>query len=275
MSAYYGVMGNPIKHSLSPDIHALFAQQTKQDMHYQALLVGEQEFTAAVHRFFAQGGKGLNVTLPFKQQAWQLAQQTSQRADNAQAVNTLTLLDDGQIHGDNTDGEGLLNDLSNQYAQQLDGKRLLIIGAGGAVRGVLANLLAENPCEVVISNRTLASAELLAEHFADQGQINALPMAQVKGPFDVIINGTSASLQQRLPELHEQLVNSHTLVYDMVYGAKPTVFMQWGLEQGAHQVADGLGMLVEQAAAAFKIWRQVEPNSIQAISHIRKQLSNN
>lgn len=273
MSHQYAVMGNPIKHSLSPQIHSLFAQQTQQDMSYEALLVQENDFEKTVERFFANSGKGLNITLPFKLRAWEMADESTSRADFAQAANTLTLLDDGRIQADNTDGAGLLADLTNQYTQLLEGRRILVIGAGGAVRGVLANLLDEKPSELVITNRTLSTAEQLAQHFSSQGNIVVAQIKDTQGPFDLIINGTSASLMQRLPEVHGKLINSHTLVYDMVYGNEPTVFMRWGLEQGAHQVADGLGMLIEQAAEAFKLWRNQEPNTAKVVDVIRAQIS--
>lgn len=273
MNDHYAVMGNPIEHSLSPRIHSLFAQQTQQSMSYTSILGDLDEFENQVRDFFLRSGKGLNVTLPFKQRAWKMADQCTPRADFAQAANTLTVLDDGRIQADNTDGAGLLHDLINQYTQLLEGRRILIIGAGGAVRGVLANLLGENPNELVIANRTLSKAQQLAQHFLTQGNIVAANIEDVRGPFDLIVNGTSASLDQRLPELHDQLVNTHTLVYDMVYANEPTVFMRWGLEQGAHQAADGLGMLIEQAAEAFYLWRNQHPNTAKVMDTLRADMS--
>lgn len=273
MSDQYAVMGNPIKHSLSPQIHTLFAQQTQQDMHYQALLVAEDEFENAVQDFFANSGKGLNITLPFKQRAWKIADISTPRADFAQAANTLIRLEDGRLQADNTDGAGLLNDLINQYTQLLEGRRILVIGAGGAVRGVLANLLGEEPSELVLTNRTLPTAQELAQHFACEGNIIAADIKSIQGPFDLIVNGTSASLSNRLPEVHDGLINSHTLAYDMVYGREPTVFMRWALEKGAHQAADGLGMLVEQAAEAFTLWRKQQPNTAKVLDALRAQMS--
>lgn len=273
MSDQYAVMGNPIKHSLSPQIHTLFAQQTQQNMNYQALLVAEDEFEKTVQNFFANSGKGLNITLPFKQRAWKMADISTPRADFAQAANTLIRLEDGRLQADNTDGAGLLNDLINQYTQLLEGRRILVIGAGGAVRGVLANLLGEEPSELVLTNRTLSTAQELAQHFACQGNIIAADIKSIQGPFDLIVNGTSASLSNRLPEVHDGLINSHTLAYDMVYGREPTVFMHWALEQGAHQAADGLGMLVEQAAEAFMLWRKQQPNTAKVLDALRAQMS--
>lgn len=273
MSDQYAVMGNPIKHSLSPQIHTLFAQQTQQDMNYQALLVAEDEFENAVQDFFANSGQGLNITLPFKQRAWKIADISTPRADFAQAANTLIRLEDGRLQADNTDGAGLLNDLINQYTQLLEGRRILVIGAGGAVRGVLANLLSEEPSELVITNRTLSTAQELAQHFACEGNIISADIKSIQGPFDLIVNGTSASLSNRLPEVHDGLINSHTLAYDMVYGREPTVFMRWALEQGAHQAADGLGMLVEQAAEAFMLWRKQQPNTAKVLDTLRAQMS--
>lgn len=273
MSDQYAVMGNPIKHSLSPQIHTLFAQQTQQNMNYQALLVAEDEFEKTVQNFFANSGKGLNITLPFKQRAWKMADISTPRADFAQAANTLIRLEDGRLQADNTDGAGLLNDLINQYTQLLEGRRILVIGAGGAVRGVLANLLGEEPSELVLTNRTLSTAQELAQHFACEGNIIAADIKSIQGPFDLIVNGTSASLSNRLPEVHDGLINSHTLAYDMVYGREPTVFMHWALEQGAHQAADGLGMLVEQAAEAFMLWRKQQPNTAKVLDALRAQMS--
>ncbi|MCQ4312135.1 shikimate dehydrogenase [Pseudomonas stutzeri] len=268
----YGVFGNPIGHSKSPQIHRLFAQQTGQTLSYEPLLAPLDEFTGFAHEFFAQG-LGANVTVPFKEQAYRLADQLTERAQRAGAVNTLKKLDDGTLLGDNTDGVGLVRDLLDNAGVALQGKRILLLGAGGAVRGVLEPLLAQRPSALVIANRTLAKAEHLAGEFAELGPVTAAAFEQLQGPFDLIINGTSASLSGELPPLAEGLVNpGATFCYDMMYGAAPTPFCQWAVALGA-TTRDGLGMLVEQAAAAFELWRGVRPESAQVLSELRRQLA--
>ncbi len=273
MTDLYAVFGNPINHSKSPNIHRQFAEQTGQDMHYNKQLVNEGEFEQAAHDFFAQGGKGLNITVPFKLNAFSFAQQRTARAERAGAVNTLARLGDGTILGDNTDGIGMIHDMHN-LGWELEGKRVLILGAGGAVRGILQPLLEENPAQVVIANRTLEKAETLAKNFLDLGDISAKPFSQLSGDcFDIVINGTSASLQGELPPLPDNLLASNACCYDMMYGAEPTVFLTWAAEHGATQTADGLGMLIGQAAEAFYLWRQIRPEVIPVITALRRQLA--
>ena len=267
----YGVFGNPIGHSKSPQIHRMFAQQTEQSLSYEALLAPLDDFPSFARQFFVEG-RGANVTVPFKEEAWRLADQLTERARRAGAVNTLHKLDDGRLLGDNTDGIGLVRDLLDNAGVTLQGKRILLLGAGGAVRGVLEPLLAQGPAAVVIANRTQARAEQLAEEFAELGQISASAFEQLEGTFDVIINGTSASLAGELPPLAVALIAAgHTFCYDMMYGAKPTPFCQWATDLGAHG-RDGLGMLVEQAAAAFELWRGVRPESRPVLLGLRAQL---
>ena len=233
---HYAVMGNPIAHSKSPMIHAAFAQQTGQALHYDAILVGSQkgEFAQAVQTFQASGGNGLNITVPFKQEAWALANQRSQRAERAGAVNTLWFDEQGQMIGDNTDGVGLVRDLIQNHRGQIEGQRLLILGAGGAVRGVLAPLLEAAPARCMIANRTLSKAETLAERFAALGNVTASPYdALKKQSFDLIINGTSASLQGQLPPLPDGLLAKYGWCYDMMYSNTTTPFVQWAQTQGA------------------------------------------
>jgi shikimate dehydrogenase len=273
MTDQYAVFGNPINHSKSPAIHRQFAEQTGQDLHYGKQLVALDQFAEAAREFFAQGGKGLNITVPFKLEAYELAAQLTARAQRAGAVNTLAMQADGSILGDNTDGIGMVHDMHN-LGWELRGKRILILGAGGAVRGVLQPLLAEQPTQVVIANRTYAKAEELVELFQDLGNVQAKTYEQLEGErFDLVINGTSASLSGDLPPLPANLLNPGACCYDMMYGAEPTVFMHWAQECGAARIADGLGMLVGQAAEAFYLWRQIRPEVVPVITSLRRQLA--
>ena len=268
----YGVFGNPIGHSKSPQIHRLFAEQTGQDLSYEPLLAPLDDFPGFAKAFF-ETGLGANVTVPFKEQAYRLADRLSERAQRAGAVNTLKKLEDGSLLGDNTDGIGLVRDLLDNAGVALQGKRILLLGAGGAVRGVLEPLLAQRPAALFIANRTLAKAEQLAGEFAELGPVSASAFEQLQGPFDVIINGTSASLGGELPPLGDDLIKpGDTLCYDMMYGAKPTPFCQWAAARKASS-RDGLGMLVEQAAAAFELWRGVRPESATVLAALRLQLA--
>ncbi|MCH2338510.1 shikimate dehydrogenase [Pseudomonas sp. NPDC047963] len=268
----YGVFGNPIGHSKSPQIHRLFAEQTGQDLSYEPLLAPLDDFPGFAKAFF-ETGLGANVTVPFKEQAYRLADRLSERARRAGAVNTLKKLEDGTLLGDNTDGIGLVRDLQENAGVVLQGKRILLLGAGGAVRGVLEPLLSQRPAALVIANRTLSKAEQLAGEFAELGPVSASAFEELQGPFDVIINGTSASLGGELPPLGDDLIKpGDTLCYDMMYGAKPTPFCQWAAERDASN-RDGLGMLVEQAAAAFELWRGVRPESATVLAALRLQLA--
>lgn len=273
MSDQYAVMGNPIAQSKSPQIHAEFARQTGQDLCYEKILVPLDGFAQAVRDFFQQGGKGLNVTLPFKLEACQLAHVLSNRAKLAGAANTLLLGKDHRLYADNTDGVGLVRDLQQNQQIAICGKKLLVLGAGGAVRGVLAPLLAEQPAQLVLANRTLIRAQELANLFLKQGRIKALAYEKLNGQsFDLVINGTSASLSGDLPPLPDGLLSAEAACYDMMYGARDTVFMHWARQQGTVRVMDGLGMLVEQAAEAFYLWRQVRPKTQPVIDLIRGEL---
>ncbi len=273
MTDLYAVFGNPINHSKSPAIHRQFAEQTGQDMHYTKQLVNEGEFASAAQEFFAQGGKGLNITVPFKLDAFAFASKRTPRAERAGAVNTLAMLSDGSILGDNTDGIGMIHDMHN-LGWELQGKRVLILGAGGAVRGILQPLLEENPARVTIANRTLAKAEELAKNFLDLGDLQAKSFEQLTGDtFDIVINGTSASMQGELPPLPKNLLAQNACCYDMMYGAEPTIFLQWAKDNGATQIADGLGMLIGQAAEAFYVWRHIRPEVVPVITALRRQLA--
>jgi shikimate dehydrogenase len=269
----YCVFGNPIGHSKSPLIHRLFAEQTGQQLTYEAVLAPLDDFTGCARQFFATG-KGGNVTVPFKEQAYQMATSLSPRAQRAGAVNTLKKLDDGSLLGDNTDGAGLVRDLVRNAGLSLVGKRILLLGAGGAARGVIEPLLAEKPAALVIANRTVEKAEALAQLFADLGPVSASGFDWLEEPVDLIINGTSASLAGDLPPISASLIKpGHTLCYDMMYGKEMTAFNRWAAEHGAARTLDGLGMLVEQAAEAFLLWRGVLPDSAPVLAELRRLLA--
>ena len=266
-------MGNPIAHSKSPLIHSLFARQTGEDIRYEAIRVPEDGLASALADFHAGGGRGLNITVPFKQQAWSLMDRRSPAAERAGAVNTITFDENEGMIGDNTDGIGLVRDLTLNHAMHLKGCSLLILGAGGAVRGVLAPLLAEAPASVTLANRTAARARELATVFADLMAIEACGLdALPEQPFDLIVNGTAASLHGEMPDLPDSLVGPRTRVYDMMYGPEPTPFMRWAQSLGAAAAIDGLGMLVEQAAESFHIWRGVRPDTGPVIREVRASL---
>lgn len=269
----YAVFGNPVKHSKSPQIHSLFARQTNQSLVYTAELVELGQFEQAVINFIEHNGKGLNITVPFKEDAWKLAKRHSARAKRAGAVNTLKLEQDGSLYGDTTDGVGLVRDLRQNHHIKIKHKTILIIGAGGAVRGIIEALLEQQPASLLIANRTKQKAVQLAKDFSDLGTIDGCGLDEVSdNSFDIIINGTSASLQGDLPPLPESIFDKHSCSYDMMYAAQATVFMQWSLDNGVKQVFDGLGMLVEQAAESFYIWRGVRPETLPVIKHLRETM---
>lgn len=274
MTDLYAVLGHPISHSKSPQIHTLFAGQTGEDLLYRAVLVPLDGFADEVSKLIRQQGMtGMNVTVPFKEEAFQLAQQRTPRAERAGAVNTLKVLPDGTLLADNTDGAGLIRDITVNQGVTLKGKQVLVLGAGGAVRGILQPLLAQQPAAVVIANRTVSKAEALAADFSDLGCISGCGFAEATPPdgsaFDVIINGTSASLAGELPPLTASVIGPETVCYDMMYGKGLTVFNRWAREQGAAKVIDGLGMLVEQAAEAFELWRGVRPDTAPVMAELR------
>ena len=267
----YAVFGNPIEHSKSPFIHARFAEQSGQQLIYTAELVETGDFINAVARFAENNGKGLNITVPFKQDAWQLATQRSERAERAGAVNTLVINGIGDYFGDNTDGAGLVRDLIKNHRLVLEHSNILIVGAGGAVRGVIEPLLSSKPASLTIANRTKEKALQLAENFSDLGNIRGCGLDEFgTDSYDIIINGTSASLSGELPALPATLINENTFCYDMMYATEPTPFMRWAQQQGAKRVVDGKGMLVEQAAESFRIWRGCEPETAPVIEALGK-----
>ncbi|MDO9219852.1 MAG: shikimate dehydrogenase [Thiobacillus sp.] len=265
MTDRYAVFGHPIAHSKSPLIHAAFARQTGQDMTYEAILAAKDGFADGVAAFIAAGGRGANVTVPFKETAFKLAHRLSSRAERAGAVNTLSFNRDG-ILGDNTDGAGLVADLTHNLHCALSGKRILLLGAGGAARGVIEPLLDQQPAALVIANRTLSRAQTLAELFG-RG-VSACSFDAADAPFDLVINATAASLAGELPPLSPRIFGAHTLAYDMMYG-RDTPFLSFARSHGA-TTADGLGMLVEQAAEAFYLWRGVRPDTAPVIASLRQ-----
>lgn len=267
----YAVFGNPIGHSKSPFIHTLFARQTNQSLVYTAESAPVDGFTDAAKVFFAEGGKGCNITMPFKEDAYQFASRLTERAQLAGAVNTLKKLDDGEIIGDNTDGAGLVQDLL-QHQVVLEGARILIIGAGGAARGVIKPLLDQKPASLTITNRTFSKAQELAELFVSHGPIVAKEMESIDEEYDVIINSTSASLSGELPAISSSIFAANSTSYDMIYGKGVTSFNLWARENGAAHAYDGLGMLVGQAAESFMLWRGLRPGAKQILRELRKNL---
>ena len=260
----YAVIGNPIEHSKSPQIHHMFAQQAEDEIMYEALLSPIDEFKETVEAFRKGGGMGLNVTVPFKQQAFELADELSDYAKHAGAVNTLVFRQDGSIYGTNTDGIGIVRDLVENHGSLITGKRVLILGAGGAVRGVLQPLLQQMPSQVFIANRTPERATELAsdmQSLKEKCELAGGGFVDIQGEYDLIINGTAASLQGIMPPIPESSLAAGVHCYDMMYGGRPTAFEFWCEDQGAAKVMNGLGMLVEQAAESFSIWRGKMPDT--------------
>jgi len=267
MIDHYAVIGNPVEHSKSPQIHTMFARDCGQDIAYRRLLAPLDGFRDTVERFRAEGGRGLNVTLPFKEQAYRLATVHTDRARSAGAVNTLRF-DADSIFGDNTDGAGLVRDIRENLGITIAARRVLLLGAGGAARGVLGPLLAEAPAALTIANRTLTRAQDLARHF--DSNVHASTYQELSGnTFDVVINATSASLAGALPPLPRGVYAAGALAYDMMYGTKSAVFLENARAAGAGLTADGLGMLVEQAAESFFLWRGVRPRTATVLAALR------
>jgi shikimate dehydrogenase len=258
----YGVVGHPVAHSWSPFIHGMFAKETGQNLVYRLFDVEPENFRHEVLRLFTSGLQGLNVTLPHKQAAAELVNELTPRAARAQAVNTIAMDDTSGLIGDNTDGVGLMRDLEHNMGLNLADKRVLILGAGGAVRGVLGPLMEAGLRELVIANRTPARAGKLAQEFADLGSIVGCGFDQVHGaPYDLVINATSAGLQREMPALPDTLVNQDSICYDMAYGRGDTPFIAWARSQHAASAVKGWGMLVEQAAESFLLWRGRRPKT--------------
>ena len=272
-SAHYAVIGNPIRHSKSPRIHSLFAQQTGQNIEYTAIQVDPGGLPQAIGNFQASGGKGLNITVPFKRTAWELMDELSDRARLAGAVNTI-MFRDNSYYGDNTDGIGLVRDIRDNHHGQLTSRNILLLGAGGAARGVLEPLLAENPAQLIIANRTPNKAITLAEEFHKLGKIEGCSLPALENHhFDLVINATAASLAGELPPLPDNLLNKGGWCYDMMYGSGTTPFLRWAEQHGAAKTIDGLGMLVEQAAESFFLWHKAQPDTAPVIETVRKEIA--
>jgi shikimate dehydrogenase len=270
----FAVFGNPIKHSRSPLIHAAFATQCDLRLEYRAVRVELGDFERAVNAFFAGGGAGLNVTVPFKEEAAALCQKLTTRARRAAAVNTVWRDANGILHGDNTDGVGLVRDMIANLGWTIQGTRILIVGAGGAVRGVLEPLLREQPASVYIVNRTVERAQKLAQEFGELGDISAGGYEGLEGrQFDLLINANSAGLSGDMPNLSSGILSERCCCYDLLYGAEPTPFMRWAAHNTAWAVSDGLGMLVEQAAEAFYVWHRQRPETQQVTQQLRGVLA--
>lgn len=268
MTDRYAVIGQPIAHSRSPVIHAQFAKATAQDLRYEAIAIAPESLTAELARLHGEGVRGLNVTLPHKQAVAKLCESVSERAQRAGAVNTLTRTDSGWV-GDNTDGEGFMTDLA-RLGLHVTGRRVLVLGAGGATRGILAPLLAAKPALLVVSNRNPWKPEELAELFKPQGQITPRTHLALKGDrYDLVINATSAGHSGGIPMLPGQLLAPGGECYDLSYCDAHAPFARWAASQGAARCEDGLGMLIEQAASSFAIWRGVRPQTASAMSHVR------
>ncbi len=270
----YAVIGNPIEHSKSPDIHLLFADQTGEMLSYEKILAEENEFNDTVNDFFNRGGKGLNVTVPFKNAACKFVDELSEYAEHAGAVNTIYKNSSGKFVGANTDGIGLLRDLKKTLRLQLSDKKILIVGAGGATQGIVEPLLQESPAELIIANRTVSKADAIANQFNKFGNIASCALGDIpKQNFDLVLHATSAGLQDNNVELPIEIISLNTCCYDLLYSNQDTPFMQWAKQQGAKQVVDGFGMLLEQAAEAFYLWHGKRPDTGMAYHYFRPDLA--
>lgn len=268
----YLVVGNPIEHSLSPVIHAKFAEQTGQSIEYDRRLVDTAAgaFETAIRAMQNEGIAGINVTVPFKESACAIADELSPRADKAGAANTLLFRQDGSIYADNTDGAGLVADIRLNHQRDIGDKRILIVGAGGAVRGVLKPLIDEQPKSITLANRTRARAVELQELFSEDFSLEVCDFDELQGrQFDIVINGTSLGLQSKVAPLPPGLFADSAMAYDMMYGDGSRPFQQWAKAQGAELAVDGLGMLVGQAAESFYLWRGVRPDTRPVIESLR------
>jgi len=266
----YGVVGHPVGHSFSPFIHAMFARESGQSISYRLYDVAPGEFHARVRAFFAQGGRGLNVTLPHKIAAVDVAHELTPRAAHAAAVNTLAARADG-ILGDNTDGAGLVRDLCDNLGVAITRRRVLVIGAGGATRGILGPLLGLAPEVLVIANRTPQRAQALAAAFTELGVVRGVGFAELDQPFDLIVNATSASLAGELPPFPPTVIGPQTVCYDLAYGRSATAFIEWANRQGCMRALQGWGMLVEQAAESFRLWRGIRPDTAQVLAALKER----
>jgi shikimate dehydrogenase len=272
MTDRYAVIGNPIAQSRSPRIHGLFAQATGQRLEYTKIECAPDAFVATVREFAANGGRGLSVTAPFKIEAYELADERSERAANAGAANSLKF-EGGRILADNFDGIGLVNDIERNLSLALAGKSVLLLGAGGATRGVLLPLLERRPAEIVIANRTSDKARELERAFASQGPVRGCGLGELgTSTFDIVLNATSASLQGEPPAVPRDVFAGAALAYELVYGKGLTPFLRQAREGGARRLADGVGMVVEQAAEQFLWWRGVRPETRAVLEDVRVPL---
>ena len=268
--ANYAVLGNPVKHSKSPQIHLLFAEEMGITLEYNAIEVPNDELSTYVNLFSSQGGKGLNITVPFKENAYKLCTEITSRALESGSVNTIKFDTETNIIGDTTDGEGFINDLRKNYGINLQNKSILILGAGGTVKSIIERLVSEEIKNVVIVNRTLSRAEELEKKFKNKIDIKSFSYETLPNDiFDVIVNGTSLSLSSEVPPVSRNIINKNTFCYDLMYSSDKTVFIKWAIENGALRAADGLGMLVEQAAESFFIWHGVKPNTAKVIEALK------
>ena len=266
----YAVLGNPIQHSKSPQIHTLFSEQTGIALEYQAIEVPINEFASYVKLFSSQGGKGLNITVPFKEDAYSLCTTLTDRAEISGSVNTLRFDDDMNICGDTTDGQGLLNDLVANHNIRLEDKSILILGAGGTVKSILERLLEQKTKEIIIVNRTISRAKDLEKKFGKKNCVRAYSYNDLPNhSFDIIINGTSLSLSAEIPPISKTNINKNTFCYDLMYSDKETAFTKWAIENGALKATDGLGMLVEQASESFMFWHGTKPDTMPIIKVLR------
>jgi shikimate dehydrogenase len=265
----YALVGHPVDHSRSPLIHRLFARQTGQSLTYELIDAEPASFEAAVRGFFAAGGRGMNVTVPHKGAAFELADAVSPRAQAARAVNTLVMTD-GLIRGDNTDGVGFIRDLLVNQRQPLEARSVLVLGAGGAARGIVGPVLDAGPREVLIGNRTIARAEELVEQFRGDHELGAIAFSDLdtRGPFDVVVNATAAGLKGDATPFPGSLVGPTTFCYDLVYSLRDTPFVEWAKQHGARRAVQGWGMLVEQAAESFLIWRGIRPDTAAVLKQM-------
>lgn len=268
---YFCVVGSPVAHSRSPEIHTAFGEQTGTALYYTRTEVPAGGFAAALAEFVAAGGRGLNVTVPLKEEAWAAVDEHLPAAGVTGAANTIIVQPDGRVVGDNTDGRGLVRDLAVNLGVSFAGRRILLLGAGGAARGVIPNLLDAAPAELVVANRTQARARELVARFQHLGPLVARPLDDPgAGPFDLIINATSLSLSDALPPIPPSAIGGGTCCYDMMYTPSGrTAFLDWCTAAGAASVSDGFGMLVEQAACAFELWHGVAPNTAPVIAALR------
>lgn len=264
------VIGNPVAHSRSPEIHAAFAAQAGIDILYERLLAPVGDFARVARAFLDDGGCGFNITVPFKHEAWALAQSRSDAADASETVNTIKVLRDGSLFGDNTDGTGLVGDLESNLRWPIDGAKVLVIGAGGAVAAVLPALLARRPARLDLYNRTHERAARLASRYP--ARVRALETLADAGPYDLVVSGSSAGLSGSSPVLSPAIVGPRTRCYDMIYSATTTPFNAWAMESGAAVTSDGLGMLVMQAASAFSLWFEFEPDTAPVIALLRRSI---